>query len=209
MVGDDAAAAAIRAWLRRPDEAYLALLLFGGNHAGAAAHRAFVFSGEFETPLAAGHRLFQRDPHLGIEVGRFLRARLRAEAEGLKISATRATRGKGRVSEAEKLREEVAHVAGIEACTLGTLPTSLASRVTPQDFFLIKAVLPISAELVVLAPFLGIAEDLVGLVDFLELRLGLLVVRIYVRMIFPCELAVGRFDIGFRSVLFDAEDFVI
>src|ERR1700693_2635128 len=208
MAGDDAAPPAIRAWLRGTDEANFALLLFRGDHAGAAAHGAFVFGSEFEAALGPPHRIFQRNAHLGREIGRLLRARLRAEAEGLEVARSGAARGERRFSEAEKLREEIAHVAGFEARAMGTL-RALTRRIAPQDLFLIEAVLPIRAELVVFAPFLRIAEDLISLIDVFELRLGLLVVGIYVRMILARELAVRRLDIGLRSAAFDAEDLVV
>jgi hypothetical protein len=44
---------------------------------------------------------------------------------------------------------------------------------------------PVRAELVVLPPFFRIAEHFVGFVDLLEMRLGRLVARIYVRVILP------------------------
>src|SRR5208283_3905821 len=81
MSRDDAAAAAVRAYLSRADELHLALLLFRGDHSGAATNSALVFGGEFEAALGAFHRVFQRHSHIGTEVGRLLRLRLRAETE--------------------------------------------------------------------------------------------------------------------------------
>src|SRR6185436_13138229 len=48
---------------------------------------------------------------------------------------------------------------------------------------------PVRAELVVLLALVGVAEDLVGLVDLLELRLGGLVARIDVRVMLAGQLA--------------------
>jgi hypothetical protein len=87
--------------------------------------------------------------------------------------------------------------------------SALARSVAAQDLFLVEAVLPIRAELVILTALLGIVQHLIGLVDVLEHRLGLLVVRIYVRMILARELAVRRLDIGLRCGPLDAQSLVI
>src|SRR5262245_51830682 len=68
---------------------------------------------------------------------------------------------------------------------------------------------PVRAELVVLLPLVGIAQDLVRFVDFLEARLGRLVPRIDVRMKLAGELAVRLLDLFFRRRLRDAEGLVI
>jgi hypothetical protein len=165
---------------------------------------------QFEAALGSLHRLFEGDPDIGTEIGSLLRPRLGAEAERLEISRPGAARGEGRFPEPEELLEEIARVAGAEFRALRSLRArALASRITAQDFFLVEAVFPIRAELVVLTPLFGIAEDLVGLVNVLELRLGLLVVGIYVRMILAGELTIGRLDIGFGGVALDAENLVI
>src|SRR5262249_18000663 len=64
---------------------------------------------------------------------------------------------------------------------------------------------PVRAELVVLAALVGVAEHLVRLVDFLELRLGGLVARIDVRMVLARQLPVRLLDFLFRRGLRDAE----
>ena len=49
---------------------------------------------------------------------------------------------------------------------------------------------PVGAELVVFPPLLGIAEDLVGLVDLLEARLSALVAGVDVGMVLPGQFPV-------------------
>src|SRR5206468_4214489 len=50
---------------------------------------------------------------------------------------------------------------------------------------------PVGAELVVLLPLCRVAQDLVGLVDFLEAGFGGLVPRVHVGVMLPRQLAVG------------------
>ncbi len=64
---------------------------------------------------------------------------------------------------------------------------------------------PVRAELVVLLPLVGIAEHLVRLVDFLELRFGGLVTLIDVRMVLARELAERLLDFFISGRFGDAE----
>jgi len=68
---------------------------------------------------------------------------------------------------------------------------------------------PRMAELVVLGPFLGIGENLVGLGDLLELLLGLLVPGVLVRVVLDGQLAECLLDLGVRGVAVDFEDLVV
>src|SRR5262249_55890250 len=68
---------------------------------------------------------------------------------------------------------------------------------------------PVGTELVVLFPLLGVAEDLVGLVDPFELRLGRLIAGIDVGVMLARELPVGLLDFFFARVLRDAERRVV
>src|SRR5207253_10382406 len=71
------------------------------------------------------------------------------------------------------------------------------------------AAFPIRAELIVLLALFGIAEDLVGLIDVLEIALGFLVVGIDVAMILARELAIGSFDLRLSRAALDAQDFIV
>ena len=57
--------------------------------------------------------------------------------------------------------------------------------------------------------FAGIAQDLVGLADFFEFRLGRVVVRIFVGMEFDRELAVGLLEVVLGDASFDSENLVV
>jgi hypothetical protein len=65
------------------------------------------------------------------------------------------------------------------------------------------------AVLVVGGALLRVGQDLVGFLGFLELLLGLGIVRIAVRMVLHGQLAVGLLDLVVRGVAVDAEDFVV
>ncbi len=64
------------------------------------------------------------------------------------------------------------------------------------------------AVLIVGRAFVRVRQYLVSLFGFLELRLGLRIIRIAVRMVFHRELAVGLFDLVIRRIAIDAEHFV-
>ncbi len=57
--------------------------------------------------------------------------------------------------------------------------------------------------------FVGIAERFVGFAEFLELVLGGVVARVFVRVEFHREFAVGLFDLIGAGVAGDAENLVI
>ena len=65
------------------------------------------------------------------------------------------------------------------------------------------------AEAVVVRPLVGIREDPVGLVDFLEALLGLRIAGVLVRMELHRELAVHLLQLGLARVLRDAEHLVV
>jgi hypothetical protein len=62
---------------------------------------------------------------------------------------------------------------------------------------------------VIARPFLGIAQNAVGLCGFLEFFLGALVIGILVGMISKGELPISALDLLIRGVLGDPKDFVI
>jgi hypothetical protein len=65
------------------------------------------------------------------------------------------------------------------------------------------------AELIVLGALVGIAEDLVGLVDLLEFFLGFLVAGVIVRVILQGQLAVRLFDLLGAGALGDAQHLIV
>src|SRR5690606_23800232 len=65
------------------------------------------------------------------------------------------------------------------------------------------------AEAVVGSALVGLREDLVSLFDFLELRFGVGVARVAVRVIFHGQAPVRLFEIGLSCVSADTQDFVV
>ena len=58
-------------------------------------------------------------------------------------------------------------------------------------------------------PLLGVGEDVVSLLNFLELLLGRLVARVDVGMVLPRHAAIGLLDRLWRGIAGDTENFVI
>ncbi len=57
--------------------------------------------------------------------------------------------------------------------------------------------------------FLVVHQDVVGFAEFLELLFRVRVVRIFIRMEFDREFAIGALDLLAGRVAFDAQDFVV
>ena len=98
---------------------------------------------------------------------------------------------------AEHLVEDVRETAGGEAAEAG--PARTATAVGES----------VMAEAVVGRALLIVLEDFIGLVDFLEARLGLGIARVAVRMILHGQLAIGRLQRAGIGVAADAQSFVI
>jgi len=103
-------------------------------------------------------------------------------------------------SAAEEAAEDVAQIAEVEAARAAVC----AACARP-----VAGVNAREAELVVPRLLLRIAEHLVGLVDLLELLLGLLVAGVHVRVVLPRQLFVCFFDLVLRCALADAENLII
>ena len=65
------------------------------------------------------------------------------------------------------------------------------------------------AELVVGRALLAVRQDLVGFLGFLEVLLGLGIVRVAVGVPLHCELAISALDVLFRGVLVHSQHFVV
>ncbi len=70
-------------------------------------------------------------------------------------------------------------------------------------------VLPLVAVFVVLSPFLGVREDLVGGVDLFEAGFGLGVSGVDVGVVPAGQAAIGRLDLFLRGRAGNAEDLVV
>src|SRR5207248_2250931 len=73
----------------------------------------------------------------------------------------------------------------------------------------VRAIFPVRSELIVLPAFLGVAEDFVCFLDFLELLFGLLVVGIQVRMVLAGKFPVRLLDFVVLGGSRNAQDFVV
>ena len=98
---------------------------------------------------------------------------------------------------AEKAAEDVAQVAEVEARG-AVAPAGAASPGA------IAGVYAGEAELVIPGLLVRVGQHLVGLIDLLELLLGLLVAGVHVRVVLPGQLFIGFFDLFLRGPLADA-----
>ena len=165
-----------------------ALAHFGaGFRAGAVAAIAFVGLGDGNFLLGAVGRLFQRELQVVAQI----------------IAALRAA---GILAAAEKILKDAATAAAAEnfAKDIERIMKTAATTACPGAR--IKGGV---AVLVVGGAFLRVAQDFVGMAEFLEIFLGNLVARVFVRVKFHGLLAVGFFDFVVARVLIDAENFVI
>src|SRR5207249_7011428 len=117
---------------------------------------------------------------------------------------------------AENLLEEIAETGAAEM-KLGILAARPAAREPSpaREGFPagrrteLGAGTPIRPQLVILLALGRVAQDFVGLIDFLELFLGLLFVFRHVRMVLPRQLAEGLLDVGFAGAAGHAQRFVV
>jgi hypothetical protein len=108
----------------------------------------------------------------------------------------------------EQVFKEAAHIPGIAdvaelAVGVSITETARAAPAGPRlglGFLDLFGVLPLVAVLIVLAPLLGVGENFVRLVDFLEAGFGRLVTRIDVRVVLTGQPAVRLFDVFVSSV---------
>ena len=115
---------------------------------------------------------------------------------------TRRCRGLGRPRRAaEDLAEDIAERVGESAEALR--PAAEAARTGRAEAH--RRIDAGVAELIVGGALLGVGEDLVGFLRFLEFLLGALVVRIAVRMMLHRELPVRLLDVLLGSIAIDAE----
>src|SRR6266404_4691649 len=148
-------------------------------------------------------RFFKCDHDVGFDIGATLRSRL-TSAKSAESRAAAAT--------AEKCFEEVAEPRSVElelnsaaiAAPLIKSAAGLLSLPLPVGRWLEPTrTIPIRAELIVFFTLFGIAQHLVGFVDFLKFFLGGLFILGDIGMIFPGQLAKSATDLllggGFRN----------
>src|SRR5439155_23476147 len=165
--------------------------------AGRDAH-VDLPAADVERQRAAAGRGVEGDRHL---VG-LLRGR-RGPATGAARAPAAVGAEAAKPAEAAELAEDFLELRGIDlgaaAGAAAPVESGAAGRLAGAD----------EAEAVVLLAFLLVAEDVVGVLDFLEAGLGLLVARVAVGVVLPRQLAVGLLDLVLRGGLGDAQDFVV
>ena len=109
---------------------------------------------------------------------------------------------------AEEIGEEIPEIAeptGSVVHPAEIEPTRPGPRLRPAR----SPRVSVMAELIVLAPLLLVAEDLVGRRDLLEFSLGRLVPGIHVGVIFPRQLAIGALDLLGRGAPGQAQHVIV
>src|SRR5687767_3786417 len=182
------------------------------------ADLAIVF--ERQPPRRAVERVVERQVELVLDVaaGPLTGACTPRPAAGTLEASAAAPAKEGR----EEVRERAGVPEHLLHLFLGHRPVAAARRTADVDVPLpgertagatggagLFVLAPVRAQLVVLFPLGGVAEDFVGLVDLLELRLRGFVARVHVRVILPRQLPEGLLDLLFGSGLGDAERGVV
>src|SRR5690606_24701476 len=192
--GDDAAAAAD---LTGAAAGGTGDFLGTGFRAGAVAALAGDGTAEGDFPFGALGRFFERDFEVVAQIGAVAvgTAASTAATEKLLENATSAATTAAGV---EDFAEDVEGIVESTAASAGAARTGAAG--------LLEGGVTVA---VVGGPFLRVLEDFVGLGDFFEHLLGLLVTGVFVRVILDGLLAVGFFELVFGRAFLDAEQFVV
>ena len=169
-----------------------------------------------QAQVAAVHRdgaraavvgLFQAQLQLGLVVGAGSGTTAAAGAPPARVAEQRAEEvGKVFALALAKWAAALALALGVLAPVEAAAGRGAAPRAAAR---LLLVTLPIGPKLVVLLPLLGVAEHLVGLVDFLEFLLCALVVGVHVGVVLAGQLAVGLLDLLGRGRFFEAQRLVI
>ena len=157
-----------------------------GARLGAGARAGLASQGgrHLDGRRLALEGVLQHDFHVVAQVGAALAAIAAAAARAPAAEAT------------EQIVENVGHGGG---------ETIAAKAPRPAPALLEGGM----AEAVIGGALVLVGEGLIGLVDFLELDLGLLVARVAVGMMLHGRLAEGRFQLRFRTGAGHAEEFVV
>src|SRR5262249_7736293 len=154
------------------------LPLLASDDTGAAAGGTFVLCNHLQPPARTFDRIIKVYLNFRAEVGSA--HRLGREAESVHSAA----RAKPAGGTPEKLLKEIAEIARSKVRIAAAATRGRFARVPAHHLLLRDAVFPVRAEFVVLLALGGVAQNLVGLVDFLELFFGVLVAGVDVGMMF-------------------------
>ena len=111
--------------------------------------------------------------------------------------------------------EHIKDVTHVKTAEVKSLPVETALSESTESAVSGSAALgrlleSIRSHLVILSPLVGIGEDMVSLIDFLELLLCLFgIILIQVRMILTCKFSVCPFYIIFRGAFAYAKDIIV
>ena len=211
VLDDGAASAAVRAGLLALHHAKRRALLGHdiaaatalGTGLGAGAGRAAV-----AVAVRAGLLTVQRDL-FGAAVGGLLKGQ---DDVGLNVMALarRVGVGAGRAAEAakaaaENITEDVAQIDAAGAAEAAKAATVAAAGLAGP----IVGIDPSESELVIALALVRVGKNIVGLIDLLELFLGVLVAGVQVGVVLFGQLAVGTFDLGIGGVFADPQHLVV
>ena len=212
VLDDGAASAAVRAGLLALHHTKRRALL-GHDIAAATALGTGLGAGAGRTAVAAAVRAglltVQRDL-FGAAVGGLLKGQ---DHIGLNVMALarRVGVGAGRAAEAAKAAEATAaeqiteDVAQIHTACAAKAATKAAAGLAGP----IVGIDPSESELVIALALVRVGKNIVGLIDLLELFLGVLVAGVQVGVVLFGQLAVGAFDLGIGGVFADPQHLVV
>src|SRR5438046_4808571 len=154
-------------------------------------------------------RFFKCDHDVGFDIGAALRRRLTsAKSAESRAAAATAEESFEKVTESSSVELELNSTAVAaplikSAAGLLSLPLPVRRRLKTAR------TIPIRAELVVFLALLGVAQHLIGFVDFLKFFFGRLFILGNVGMIFPCQLAKCAADLVLGGGLRNTECLII
>jgi hypothetical protein len=161
-----------------------------GTMAGRTTDRVFAFGSS--PSIARGAGVLTRYFDLGLQAEGCLRKRYLQIIAKIRTSFRTAPAPiPENISKSEKLSEDIAKIS--EGGRIESAESSLQSAVTIS----IKA-----------CSFLGIAHDTIGFSGFLESLLGILIVRIFIRVVFEGQFPIGALDLLVRCVMRNPQNFV-
>ena len=143
-------------------------------------------------------------------MGRFLKGQddvgldIVALARGVGVGAA-GTAETAKATAAEQIAEDIAQVNTACAETAAKAATEAAAGLAGP----IVGIDPSETELVIALALVRVGKNIVGLVDLLELFLGVLIAGVQVGVVLFGQLAVGAFDLGIGGVFADPQHLVV
>ena len=142
-------------------------------------------------------------------MGRFLKGQ---DDVGLDIVALARGVGVGAAGTAETAKATAAEQIAEDIAQVNTAAETAAKAATEATAGLagpIVGIDPSETELVIALALVRVGKNIVGLVDLLELFLGVLIAGVQVGVVLFGQLAVGAFDLGIGGVFADPQHLVV